>query len=123
MNRLISQGQAILSTLAFSRVTHFMCLLPRSIADLIEASWVGLVLLAEQLGGYRVAVSLVADQDAAEVVAGRWVEGREQSAEVRIGHSRTLAQPSGSVCLAATGTGFSGGRATRLRLSFGGLDR
>ncbi|HEX2422448.1 MAG TPA: hypothetical protein VHN56_04765 [Actinomycetota bacterium] len=45
-----------------------------------------LVAVAEQLRGDRVTVGLVADQDTAEIIAGEWVEGLEQDAEVGLTH-------------------------------------
>lgn len=44
------------------------------------------IVVAEQLGGDRVAVGLVADQNAAEVDAGARVEGLEERAKVIVSH-------------------------------------
>jgi len=44
------------------------------------------VAIAEQLRGDRGTVGLVVDQDAAEGVAGEWVEGLEKGAEIVVAH-------------------------------------
>ena len=50
-----------------------------------------LVAVAHQLGGGRVTVGLVVDQNAAEGVAGEWVEPFEDRSEVGVvAHGRRL---------------------------------
>jgi len=58
------------------------------------------VAVAEQLRGDLVTVSLVVDQDAAEVVAGLWVKGREQRAKVlNHAYQRARLRPDGNSAL------------------------
>jgi hypothetical protein len=51
------------------------------------------VAVAEQLRGDRVAVGLVVDQNAAEGVAGEWVEGLEKGAKIIIHGSDASERP------------------------------